>query len=100
MIDVSTILLIGLTSLAAYLVGTRRFGLSRPALGGVVRATLETIGMATVFLVANLGLAALALGLVRGAAGHFISVYMVDDLALGAVSLLQGFVFRWWWSRR
>jgi hypothetical protein len=54
-IDVSTILLIGLTSLAAYLVGTRRFGLSRPALGGVVRATLETIGMATVFLVANPG---------------------------------------------
>ena len=40
--------------------------------------------MATVFLVANLGLAALALGLVRGAAGHFISVYTVDDLALGA----------------
>ena len=95
----SVIALVGLTSLAAYLAGTRAFGLPRPALAGAARATLEAIGMAAVFLVANLGLAALAIGLVRGGAGHFISVYAVDDLAVGGASLLQGFLFRWWWGR-
>jgi hypothetical protein len=97
---VSVIVLVGLTLLAACLVGTRRFGLSRASLGAAARATLEAIGMAAVFLVANVGLAALAVALVRGGTRHFISVYSVDDFALGAASLLQGFLFRWWWGRR
>ena len=97
---VSVLVLVGLTSLAAYLVGTRHLALSRPGLGHAVQATLEAIGLATVFLVANLGLAALALALIRGAGGHFIAVYAVDDLALVLASLFQGFLFRWWWGRR
>jgi hypothetical protein len=97
---VSAILLVGLTSLGAYLVGARGLGLSRAGLGGALCAMLEAIGMATVFLLANIGLAALGLGLVRGAGGHFISVYSIDDFALVTLSSLQGFVFRWWWGRR
>ena len=96
----SVVVLIGLTSLGAYLAGTRAFGLPRPALAAAVRATLEAVGMAAVFLVANLGLAVLAIGAVRAGTGHFISVYTVDDLGVAGASLLQGFLFRWWWSRR
>lgn len=97
---VSVFVLVGLTSLAAYLVGTRRLGLSRPGLRHAVQATLETVGLAAVFLVANLALAALALAVARGAAGRFVSVYALDDLTLVVTSLFQGFLFRWWWGRR
>lgn len=98
--DVALIVLVGLSSLAGYLLGTRRFGLSPPGLAAAAQATLEAIGMAAVFLVANLGLAALGVALGRTVTGGFVSVYAVDDLALVAASLLQGFLFRWWWGRR
>jgi len=98
--ELNVIVLVGLTSFAAFLVGRRGLGLPGSALGDAVRAMLEAVGMGAIFLLANLVLAALILGLVRGAAGYFISVYAVDDLALGAASLLQGVVFRWWWGRR
>src|SRR5262249_53172641 len=50
----SAVVLVALTSLATYLLGTRRLGLPRPGLGNAVQATLETIGMGVVFLMLNL----------------------------------------------
>jgi hypothetical protein len=98
--DLAFIVLVGLTSLAGYLLGTRRLGLSPPGLAGAARATLEAIGMAAGFLLANLGLAALGVALGRTVTGGFVSAYAVDDRTLAAASLLQGFLFRWWWGRR
>jgi len=98
--QMSVVVLVALTSLVACLVGTRRCGPARRALGGAVFATLEAVGLGTLFLAANLGLTVLALALVRGGAGHFVSAYAVDDLAIMSASLLQGVVFRWWWGRR
>ena len=100
MYTLSALVLVALTSLAAYLFGTRRLGLSRPGLGNAVQATLETIGMGVVFLVLNLGLGVLGIALVRVAGGHFMSAYTIDDLALAVASLFQGVLFRWWWGRR
>ena len=97
--DVAFVILVGLTSLAAYLLGARRFGLSRPGLRAATRATLEAVGLGVLFLVANLALAALAVALARAVTGGFVPVYAIDDLALVAVSLLQGFFFRWWRDR-
>jgi hypothetical protein len=100
MSTLGAIVLVVLTSLAGYLVGTRQLGLSRPGLGSMVQATLEAIGLGAIFMVANLGLDMLVIALVRVGGGRFVSAYAVDDLGLAAASLLQGVLFRWWWSRR
>ena len=92
--------LVLLTSVAAYLVGTRRCGLARPELASAVRALLETIGISAVFLLANLGLAVVVVFTIRTGSRHFVSAYTIDDIALVVASLLQGFLFRWWWGRR
>jgi hypothetical protein len=98
--DLFLVTLVALTSAAAYAIGRRRVGLSRQGLGDASRATLEAVGLGVLFLAANLALAALAVALSRAATGRFVSVYAIDDLALTAVSLLQGIVFRWWLGRR
>jgi hypothetical protein len=97
--DVSFLILVGLTSLAGYLVGARWLGLPRAGLAAAVGATLETIGLAVVFLGGNLGVLMLAIPLARFATGGFVPVYVVDDVTLSTVSLVQGLLFRWWWSR-
>jgi hypothetical protein len=53
-----------------------------------------------VFLVVNLGGLMLAIPLARVATSGFVPVYVVDDVTLSTVSLVQGLLFRWWWSRR
>jgi hypothetical protein len=99
--DALLLTLVLLTSVAAYLVGTRRCGLARPELGNAVRALLETIGLGAVFMAVNLGLAVVVIVMIRaGSTTRFVSVYVIDDIALAGVSLLQGFLFRCWWGRR
>ena len=93
------VVVLGLTSVAGYLVGTRRLGLSRAGLQGAAAATLETIGLGVVFFAANLALAVVPILAARAWGGWFVSVYAVDDIMIGAVSLLQGLVFRWWRDR-
>jgi hypothetical protein len=85
-----------LTSLAAYLLGTRRAGLSPSGLRAAAAAILETIGLATLLFVANVGLAGLAVLGFRALTGLFVSVYDVDDVTVAAVSLLQALAVRWW----
>jgi hypothetical protein len=94
----AVVVLAALTSLGAHLLGVRRLGLPPSGVGPAARATLEAVGLAALFLAANLVLAGLAVALGRSVAG-FVSLYAIDDLALAAVSLLQGFLFRWWWGR-
>ena len=88
-----------LTCLGAYLQGRRRHGLSPGGLGDAVAATLETIGLGACFLVANLALALLPLLVLRAWSGRFVSVYSIDGVTIGAVSLLQALVYRWWRDR-
>lgn len=97
--DLALVVLVGLTSLAAYRYGARRLGLSHPGLAAAGRATLEAVGLGVLFFAANLGLAALGVALARAATGGFVSMYAIDDLALASVSLLQGTLFRWWCER-
>ena len=99
MSSVNVVILVVLTSVAGYLVGTRRCGLARPELGSAVPVLLETIGISAVFMVANLGIAVGTIAMIR-ASGSFVSVYGIDDIALAGASLLQGSLFRWWWGRR
>lgn len=65
-------------------------------LGSAVGKALETVGLAAVFLLLNLGLGfALAL-LARAVAGGFVSLYLNDDVAFVVLSVLQALVLQWW----
>jgi hypothetical protein len=88
-----------LTCLGGYLLGRRRHGLSPRGLRDALAATLETIGLGVLFLGANVGLVLLPLLALRAWSGRFVSVYEVDGVTLGAVSLLQALVYRWWRDR-
>jgi hypothetical protein len=100
MLSVLVLLLVVMTSAAAALVGWRGLRLPGAALGAATARTLECLGLAMVFLAANLALG-LALILALGAlSGGDVSVYRLDDATIVALSVLQGMVFRWWWSGR
>jgi hypothetical protein len=88
--------IVALTSLGACLVATRRLGLRRAWLRDAIGQTLECLGLAVVFLTANLSVGmALVLGL-RASTGQFISIYGLSDIAVAALSLLQALVFQHW----
>ncbi len=88
-----------LTCLGGYLVGRKRHGLSPRGLGNALAAALETIGLGALFLAANVALVVLPLLVLRAWSDRFVSVYAIDGVTLGAVSLLQALVYRWWRER-
>jgi hypothetical protein len=96
MIGMFMLALAALTSVAAYLLGARRLGLEPARLGAAVGKMLETVGVALIFLVANLLLAVVLVVALRGVTGTFVSVYVTDDTAWLGLALLQGLVFQWW----
>ena len=99
MASITLLLIVGLTSLGAYLVATRRGGLRRADLHGAVMETLECLGLIVIFFLANLAVGtALILGL-RALTGRFISVYIVSDATLAILSLLQALVVHRWRAR-
>lgn len=87
------LLVVAMTSLAAgWIVRGRRPG----RLTDAVRLTLELAGIATLFLLGNIALGlAIILGL-RSVTPIFVSVYVLNDTALLALSALQGAVFFCW----
>ena len=91
--------IIALTSLAAYFVGTRGFGLRRDRLRPATIEALECLGLVVVFLVGNLAAGvALILGL-RALTGRFISMYWLNDISVLALSLVQALVLQSWLRR-
>lgn len=88
--------MVGLTTVAAYLVGTHTLRLERRKLGPASAEALELVGLAIVFLAANL-VAGICLILgARALSGRFLSVYWVNDSTLGLLSILQAVVFQCW----
>lgn len=90
------LILAGVTSMAAVLVGTRGLGLRRVDLRAALVKALECVGLILAFFAANaiLGLTAIILG--RTMTGIFVSSYVVSDATLLGVSFLQGIVFHCW----
>jgi hypothetical protein len=90
------LLLTGFTSLAAYAIGRCLLGLSGMRLWRSFRRSLELLGVAVVFLAVNI-VAGLAIVLaVRSMSRTFVSVYLLNDVAVVAVSVLQGILFGCW----
>jgi hypothetical protein len=92
------LLVAAVTSLAAGL-GLRGRG-ARSGLRGAMLQTLELVGIATLFLLGNLALGLVIVLAVRTVSRHFVSVYLLNDSALVALSALQGAVFFCWRRRR
>ena len=99
MASLTLAIIVALTSGGAYLVATRRNGLRRSELPGAVTEALAYLGLAVVFLLANLTVGmALILGL-RALTDRFISVYVVNDSTLAILSLLQALILHCWRER-
>ena len=99
MSSITLMLIVGLTSLGAYLAAKRFADLRRADLRGAVMETLECLGLVVIFFLANFAVGtALILGL-RALSGRFISVYIVNDATLAILSLLQALVFHRWRAR-
>lgn len=90
------LILVGLTSIGAYLLGAKRLGLLWRHLRVAIGRMLECIGMALVFFLVNLaaGMAIVLAGrlLTRG----FVSLYLANDVSLVMLSFLQALAFQWW----
>ena len=85
-----------LTSLGAYVIGTRGLTLRRDKLTPAITEMLECLGLTTVFLVGNLAVGVTLILGIRALTGRFISVYWLNDVSLVLLSFVQALVFLSW----
>ena len=90
------LVLVGLTSAGAYVLGLSVLGLSTRGIRDAVGKMLECFGISLVFFVINLATGVIAILLARAAMRGFVSLYMVTDVTLPVLSLMQGLTFQWW----
>ena len=88
--------LVVLTSAAAAVVAVRGLAWSVGALAAGVVATLELVGAGLVFFVVNLAVGLAIVLVARALTRAHVSVYVLNDAALLALSLLQGLAFQCW----
>ena len=88
-----------LTSSVACTLATRWLGLTYSSLAKAALRTLETVGAGAMFFVANIAAGMIMIAVARFT-GRFISPYVLSDVSLVGLSLLQGIVFAWWHSPR
>jgi hypothetical protein len=88
--------IVAATSVAAAAIARRGFEWSGRALAAGLMRTLEYVGAGLVFFVVNLLAAVLALLAARALTRAHVSLYPVNDVALLALSLLQGLTFQCW----
>lgn len=94
--QVFLLLLTATTSLGAVVLGVRALGLSRGKLKMAGHCALELVGASVVFFVLNLVVGLPVILAVRALTSQFLSVYLLNDLMLVALSTLQGLVFCCW----
>jgi hypothetical protein len=90
---------VGLTTVAACLVGIKKLGLPVNGIGRALRRMLEGIGIVLIFLGANVAAGVIMVLITRALTGNFVSLYLVTDVTLLPLSLFQGLAFQWWWDR-
>ena len=95
MLSLLLLLLPVTTSLAAIRIA-RRAGPGHRGLADAVWLVLELAGISTLFLVANLALGVAIVLAIRTLSSFFVSIYVLNDLSLVALSFLQGAVFFCW----
>jgi hypothetical protein len=99
MVGLVMLVLVAITSVGAYALGTRRLCLKPGDLGRAAGRALDCVGLGVLFLLTNLVLGVTAILAIRALTGQFLSVYLVRDDMLVLVSGLQGLLFSHWWQR-
>jgi len=84
------------TSLGAYHLAIRRFGLAPSSLQTATLRMAEILGTALLFVTVNLAVGVATILALRAAAGWFLSVYLLNDLSLLVLSGLQALLFDSW----
>ena len=87
-----------LTSAVACTLGVISFGLPGSSLRSAGLKALETVGAAAMFFAANLAAGMIVIAALHALTGWFVSHYILGDVSLLGLSLLQGMVFAWWSS--
>lgn len=93
------LLLVGSTSAAAVLIGTRGLRLPRARLAEGFRRALELLGASVLFFVVNLVVGLTVILAVRAFTRQFLSAYLLNDVGLMVLSGVQGIVFECWRRR-
>ena len=90
------LIMTGLTSIGAYIVGVKWLRLSHYGLWLALGKTCEAVGLTLVFFLLNLivGISVVFVG--RSFMGAFVSLYHLSDVTLLALSLLQALTFQAW----
>ncbi len=94
--ELFVLVLVGFTSLGAYLVGARGFGLTRPRFRAAIGKMLTCLGATLLFFGMNLALGILAALAGRTLALGFLSMYLSNDVSLLVLSAIQGLTFASW----
>jgi hypothetical protein len=96
--QVFILILVGLTSVGAYVLGARVLNLSVRSLRKAVGKMLECFGISLVFLVINLTAGMSIILAARALTDGFVSLYVLADETLLVLSFLQGLTFLRWWD--
>jgi hypothetical protein len=86
----------GLTSAGAYVLGITRLGFSKAGLQLALGKACECVGLTLVFSALNLAIAMFAILAIRSLSGRFISLYIASDTTFLMLSLLQALTFQAW----
>jgi hypothetical protein len=90
------LIMTGLTSVGAYIIGVKWLRLSRYGLWLALGKTCEAMGLTLVFFFLNLFVGVSVVFAGRFFMGAFVSLYHMSDVTLLALSLLQALTFQAW----
>ena len=96
MAPVFILIIAGLTSAGIFVLGITRLRLSKSGLWLAVGKTCECVGLTLVFLLLNLAVGVFAILAGRSLSGRFVSLYIVSDITLLMLALLQALTFQAW----
>jgi hypothetical protein len=94
--SVFIVVVIGLTSAGAYVLGITRLGFSKSGLWLALGKSCECVGLTLVFCVLNLAVAMFAILVMRSLSGRFVSLYIASDTTFFMLSWLQALAFQAW----
>jgi ABC-type transport system involved in cytochrome bd biosynthesis fused ATPase/permease subunit len=86
----------GLTSAGAYILGAARLGFSTTGLRLALGKACEGVGLTLLFSVVNLAVAVLVILVMRSLSGRFVSLYVASDITFLMLSGLQALTFQAW----
>ena len=92
--------LVAFTSFVTYLIAVQRSeSVKDRSFGQALSILFECVGSFAVFLTMNICLGIAVVLTIRSVTTTFVSLYMLADVMLVILSMLQGFAFQLWWRK-